>query len=193
MSCNIIIYNTGYVTTYLKVLNAETVDSVIDDIKSIIKNNDSIDSIMMAFIGNPNWVSGFSDDINDTSIKYLIKIYIDNLENYIKLRIYKRNDNNDTNYIFMYSKHVMINLDYKGNCVDDFLHRGVIPIINNINDLVCDISKRQDIRAESIEYHNTGCYERDFRQTKFIQEEAKKLLENCNKHLERISEFYTKL
>ena len=130
---------------------------------------------MMAFIGNPNWVSSFSDDINDTSIKYLIKIYIDNLENYIKLRIYKRNDNNDTNYIFMYSKHVMI------------------PIINNINDLVCDISKRQDIRAESIEYHNTGCYERDFHQTKFIQEEAKKLLENCNKHLERISEFYTKL
>ena len=37
MSCNIIIYNTGYMTTYLKAFNVETVDRVIDDIKSIIK------------------------------------------------------------------------------------------------------------------------------------------------------------
>ncbi len=81
----------------------------------------------------------------------------------------------------------------EGNCIDDFIHRGVISRLDIINELVLDIQKRLPDRQIAIEYHNTGCYEKDFTQIALIKKQAEKIVENCNKQLERIADKYTKL
>jgi len=81
----------------------------------------------------------------------------------------------------------------EGNCIDDFINRGVDPLLNNINELKAQIINRRQDRISEIEYHNTFCYEKDFAQISLIKKIAEKLAENCNKHLERISEFYTEI
>ena len=80
----------------------------------------------------------------------------------------------------------------EGNCVDDFVRRGVEPLVENINDLKESIKSRVKEREISISYHSTGCFERDFTEISLIKKQAEKIIENCNKHLERISEFYTR-
>jgi len=93
-----------------------------------------------------------------------------------------------------YTNRLVINSSSKeGNCTDDFVHRGVEPLIGNINDLLDSIKSRLETRKTSTEYHQTGCYEMDFTQIGLIKIFANKIVENCNKHLERISEHYTKL
>lgn len=93
-----------------------------------------------------------------------------------------------------YSNRLVLNSSSKeGNCTDDFVRRGVEPLIGNINDLLDSIKSRLDVRKTSTEYHQTGCYEMDFTQIGLIKIFANKIAENCNKHLERISEHYTKL
>lgn len=81
----------------------------------------------------------------------------------------------------------------EGNCIDDFINRGVEPLLNNINELKSQIISRRQDRISAIEYHNTFCYEKDFAQISLIKKIAEKLVENCDKHLERISEFYTEI
>lgn len=81
----------------------------------------------------------------------------------------------------------------EGNCIDDFINRGVEPLLNNINELKAQIINRRQDRISAIEYHNTFCYEKDFAQISLIKKIAEKLVENCDKHLERISEFYTEI
>ena len=81
----------------------------------------------------------------------------------------------------------------EGNCIDDFIRRGVEPLLNNINELKSQIINRKQDRISAIEYHNTFCYEKDFAQISLIKRIAEKLVENCDKHLERISEFYTEI
>ena len=80
----------------------------------------------------------------------------------------------------------------EGNCIDDFIRRGVEPLVENINDLKESIKSRVKEREISISYHTTGCFERDFTEISLIKKQAEKIIENCNKHLERISEFYTR-
>ena len=81
----------------------------------------------------------------------------------------------------------------EGNCVDDFIRRGVEPLLNNIIQLKDSIKSRKGERASAVEYHRTGCYEKDFGQISLIKQLAEKLVNNSNTHLERISEFYTRL
>jgi len=81
----------------------------------------------------------------------------------------------------------------EGNCIDDFIRRGVEPLLNNIIQLKDSIKSRKDERASAVEYHRTGCYEKDFGQISLIRQLAEKLVNNSNTHLERISEFYTRL
>lgn len=83
--------------------------------------------------------------------------------------------------------------DNEGNCVDDFIRRGIEPLLNNIIQLKDSIKSRKSERASAVEYHMTGCYEKDFGQISLIKQLAEKLVSNSNTHLERISEFYTKL
>ena len=95
---------------------------------------------------------------------------------------------------FVYSNRLVLNSSSKeGNCIDDFVRRGIEPLLENINDLLDSIKSRLETRKTSIEYHQTGCYEMDFAQIGLIRIFANKISENCNKHLERISEHYTKL
>ena len=81
----------------------------------------------------------------------------------------------------------------EGNCVDDFIRRGVEPLLNNIIQLKESIKSRKGERESAVEYHRTGCYEKDFGQISLIRQLAEKLVNNSNTHLERISEFYTRL
>ena len=81
----------------------------------------------------------------------------------------------------------------EGNCIDDFLKRGVIPQRDTINELIDNIKSRVDERQVAIEYHQTGCYEKDFTQISLIRRFAQKIVDNCDIQLERISEKYTKL
>jgi len=95
--------------------------------------------------------------------------------------------------ITCFKERYITNAKNEGNCIDDFINRGVQPLIDNINDLVDSIKDRLPERQIAIEYHRTFCYERDFTQISMIRKYAEKIAENCNKQLERISEFYTKL
>ena len=103
---------------------------------------------------------------------------------------------NHVNYdkrIECFRERYIINDKNEGNCIDDFIRRGIEPLMDNINDLKESIKSRKEDRIFSVEYHNTWCYEKDFTQISLIKKQAEKIIENCNKHLERISEFYTKL
>lgn len=81
----------------------------------------------------------------------------------------------------------------KGNCVDDFLERGVKHLVDSINDYVKDIESRQNERESNKEYHNSVCYELDFNKVCMIKMMAEKIVKNCSTHLERITENYTEL
>ena len=80
-----------------------------------------------------------------------------------------------------------------GNCIDDFINRGIEPLLNDISNLKDSIKSRKNNRIRAIEYHKTNCYEQDFGQIVLIKQLAEKIVKNCNTHLERISEFYTKI
>ena len=92
-----------------------------------------------------------------------------------------------------FRKTYVISDNNEGNCVDDFVRRGVEPLLNNIIQLTDSIKSRKSERVSAVEYHMTGCYEKDFGQISLIKQLAEKLVSNSNTHLERISEFYTKL
>ena len=80
-----------------------------------------------------------------------------------------------------------------GNCVDDFIKRGVKPLISSINDFTQNIESRINNRTNVIDYHQTNCYELDFTQISLIKTLCQKIIDNCNKQLEGMSEKYTKI
>lgn len=125
--------------------------------------------------------------IND--IEYFI--YVDYYDTIITLKAYLAGDKESG--VLCYENRYVIDDKNEGNCIDDFIKRGIEPQIANINDLISSIKDRLPERQIAIEYHNTGCYERDFTQISLIKKFAQKIVDNCDKHLERISEFYTKL
>lgn len=92
-----------------------------------------------------------------------------------------------------FRKTIITSDNNEGNCVDDFIRRGVEPLLNNIIQLKDAIKSRKGERLSAVEYHRTGCYEKDFGQISLIKQMAEKLVSNSNTHLERISEFYTRL
>lgn len=103
---------------------------------------------------------------------------------------------NKVNYdkkIECFKERYVINSNNEGNCIDDFLKRGIEPCLDNIEQLKDSIESRLPERQMSVEYHKTWCYEKDFAQISLIKKQAEKIVENCNKQLERISEFYTRL
>lgn len=91
------------------------------------------------------------------------------------------------NYVFtfVYKKPV------EGNCVDDFLERGVKHLVDSINAYVKDIESRKDERVSATEYRNSICYELDFNRVCMIKMLAEKIAKNCSTHLEKISENYS--
>lgn len=130
----------------------------------------------------------YNDDLTN-DIKYFI--YVDYCDTIITLKAYDAS--NKELGIVCYENRYVIDDKNEGNCVDDFIKRGVEPQIANINDLINSIKDRLSERQITIEYHRTGCYERDFTQISLIKKFAQKIVDNCDKHLEQISEFYTRL
>lgn len=166
---------------------------VWDNIKTIIKSfkdNDEeidLDSLIHELLN----IDDYKEILPtyDKSYNYYIDILYDN--SIIKIIAY--NHVNIDQKIICFTDRYIINPEInEGNCIDDFIRRGVEPLVENINDLKESIKSRVKEREISISYHTTGCFERDFTEISLIKKQAEKIIENCNKHLERISEFYTR-
>lgn len=81
----------------------------------------------------------------------------------------------------------------EGNCIDKFIANRVNKRINELLQIRLKIKHRIKERTESIDYFNTGCYEKDFADLIDLRNKTEELLNNCNTFLERISEQYSKL
>lgn len=101
--------------------------------------------------------------------------------------------NKKTSSSFTYVKKYVFKKQNKGNCIDDFLTRGLNPNLTTMKNLSDDIASRVSQRTDIIEYHQTPCYEEDFAQIRSIREIASRVVEICDKQLEAISDKYTKL
>lgn len=143
-----------------------------------------IDSLTK-FDGYEYWDPYNTEVLSD--IKYYI--YVDYYDTIITFKAY--HTGNKEQGIICYENRYVIDDKNEGNCIDDFIKRGVEPQIDIIKDLVYNIKFRLPERQIATEYHNTYCYERDFTEISLIKKAAKKIIENCDKHLERISDFYT--
>ena len=179
--------------TYIKTEFNVKPQLVWDNIKTIIKsfkdNNEEIDldSLIHELLNIDDYEE--IPSVYNQFYNYYIYILYDN--SIIKIIAY--NHVNIDQKIICFTDRYIINPEInEGNCIDDFIRRGVEPLVENINDLKESIKSRVKEREISISYHTTGCYERDFTEISLIKKQAEKIIENCNKHLERISEFYTR-
>ena len=81
----------------------------------------------------------------------------------------------------------------KGNCIDKFIENRVNKRIDELLQIRLKIKNRIKERTESVDYFNSGCYEKDFANIIELRNIANELTNNCNTFLERISEQYSKL
>lgn len=182
-------------STYVKVSEHSNPNSTYKDIVKVIKelNNDNKLGASNYNLTYNNLIDRllkfgyYSLDVEsiDEYDKYII--YIEYHNDYILIKAYDK-----YGVQFLIKKYV-IKWNIKGNCVDDFINRGVEPSLESIQDVINDIKSRKGERSKFVEYHRTGCYEKDFSQILLIKELAENIANNCNNHLERISEFYTRL
>ena len=179
--------------TYIKTEFNGKPQLVWDNIKTIIKSfkdNDEeidLDSLIHELLNIDDYEE--IPSVYNQFYNYYIYILYDN--SIIKIIAY--NHVNIDQKIICFTDRYIINKEInEGNCIDDFIRRGVEPLVENINDLKESIKSRVKEREISISYHTTGCFERDFTEISLIKKQAEKIIENCNKHLERISEFYTR-
>ena len=77
--------------------------------------------------------------------------------------------------------------------VDDFIKKDIFPLLKNINQFAKDIESRIDKRTNILDYYQTYCRELDFTQISLIKTLCQKIIDNCNKQLEGMSEKYTKI
>lgn len=192
-TCQILNKDDICVDTYIKTEFNGKPQLVWDNIKTIIKSfkdNDEeidLDSLIHELLNIDDYKE--IPPTYDKSYNYYIYILYDN--SIIKIIAY--NHVNIDQKIICFTDRYIINPEInEGNCIDDFIRRGVEPLVENINDLKESIKSRVKEREISISYHTTGCFERDFTEISLIKKQAEKIIENCNKHLERISEFYTR-
>ena len=176
-----------------------TLENIFDDLKVVVnelkshsKNN--YDDIMLTY---DNFIMRLCDRFDNYShnikegndwINYYVDIVFE--DTIIIMKAYHKDLYNKN--IIAYENRYVTSLKNEGNCIDDFIVRGVQPQIDNITDLVDQIKSRLPERQVTVEYHRTMCYERDFTQISLIKKMAEKIVQNCNTQLERISEFYTR-
>lgn len=165
-----------------KLCSIEPHNKIFKDINSIIKRYMYNIDDMISEITN-----SFDNTTDESSIDYMHDIYIYDKFGYITYIIMNKHD------VLIDYKKIIINRNSGGNCIDDFIDRGVYPIIESIERFCNDINRRIDKRTNNNEYHQTSCYEYDFRQIVNIKQLAEKLIRNCDKQLEAISEKYTKI
>ena len=179
--------------TYIKTEFNGKPQLVWDNIKTIIKSfkdNDEeidLDSLIHELL-NIDYYEEIPSVYNQFYNYYIYILYDNSI-----IKIIAYNHVNIDQKIICFTDRYIINPEInEGNCIDDFIRRGVEPLVENINDLKESIKSRVKEREISISYHTTGCFERDFTEISLIKKQAEKIIENCNKHLERISEFYTR-
>ena len=167
----------------------KSIKEIWDDIKNYVSNLKVITYSELANRLWDNYYLWLDMDLPDKKYQYYIELIIE--PTIIQITAY-----NNVNYdkrIECFHERYILNDNNEGNCIDDFIRRGIEPLMDNINELKESIKSRLPERQISIEYHKTGCYEKDFAQIMLIKKQAEKIISNCNKHLERISEFYTRL
>ena len=130
-----------------------------------------------------NYVETQEMNINSADYIIFITLFKDN----INCRAFNENK------VECFRKTYLLQPQTDGNCIDDFIKRGIEPLLSDISDLKDSIKSRKDDRIQLIEYHKSQCYEQDFSQINMIKQLAEKIVNNCNIHLERITEFYTNL
>ena len=160
--------------------------NIWDNIKLSIKylnkiNSFSLDNLIKTLCKIDNY---YIDD-NTSYLNYIALICYDNNELTIKIR-----KAGQTYHLFV--NKYLINYNKEGNCVDDFIIRGITPKIELINKCISDIESGTNDRMMSTEYHNTGQYEKDFFNISMIKKYAQTIVDNCNKQLESLSDNYTK-
>ena len=121
---------------------------------------------------------------NDAWIDYEINVVINRDE--IVMSALNRNN------VECFRQTYVVSKTKEGNCVDDFIKRAIDPLLKDINELKKNIESRKNERSYTNEYHMTSCYENDFLQISMIKKKAEKIVKNCQKHLEQISDFYSK-
>lgn len=132
-----------------------------------------------------NFNENISNLINSTYYS-LLDIILSNERYILELKDY----NNYKSYLRKIKRFYLNKTD--GNCVDNFISKGVKPLLEDFNSYMINISLRKDERMKTNEYHNTDCYEKDFRQLIEMRDILKKIEKNFNKQIESISELYTK-
>lgn len=165
-------------------------DEIYNKLKSIIQENyKEYQNIYKILNNDKDFDNNFSNELY-TTLDYvhnvIIRIYgICQIDYHIFNKYY--------NLIFY--KNIILNIPevLKGNCVDDFIIRGIEPNIKAINKYCEDILQRNKNRKITNEYHQTSCYEADFSEIINIKKIAEKIIKNCNRQLEALSEKYTKL
>ena len=179
-------------TCQAEVMTSDSAEEVWNKIKQFLDsyyhhefNKDSFESVCWLF--NHTKVSKDTDKTDGTP-NYYINIYAE--PTIVVLKAFHK-ECYEQGIVAYENRYVFSNNE--GNCIDDFIHRGLNPQLANIDDLIQSIKERLPERQTAIEYHQTSCYEKDFAQISLIRNFAQKIVDNCNKHLERISEFYTKL
>lgn len=133
---------------------------------------------------------------NNKRMHYICKTKYDLYDYYIRVvwhmsyATYDVWEHAEDGFANCYSRKLMIHNE--GNCVDRFLSCAVRPKAADIYSLMQSIEDRIVDRANATQYHQTACYEKDFGDIIKIRDAAQKIVEYCDKHLERISEFYTR-
>lgn len=188
------LYNrNGYnIQTY--VLDAKYADLnlykyICDNIKEIYNSNKNCFIEFNKQITNNyiNIIDSVSE--NDTySNKYNTFINIDIYYDYFMYNVYNKFGT------LIESKMRIINIIPKrGNCIDDFIKRGLKSNLYSLHSFIDNIDSRVVERTNCKEYHQTDCYEKDFSQLCKIRNILDKMIKNCNKQIEKISEEYTKI
>lgn len=176
-------YNRKYVDAHIE---PESLWNIIkNEIKKLQNNNDlSYESFISSLLHLDNF------DQFDTKNNLEYSVYILYFYNQIvfEANYIGRDYKDHTLY-----KDIYLITDKEGNCVDDFIKRGVESRLKLINNAVTNIRNRLYIRSTTNAYHQTGCYEYDFSDICLIKEQAEKIVQNCNKQLEALSDKYTNL
>jgi len=163
----------------------EKIDILIDDLyKEMCDEYMSSDNFdIKKILSNHNCEIIQIQDKQQISLVFFIKVD----EEKMMVNVYKVPN------ILMYSKTRYKKINIEGNCIDKFIIKGLYGELNSIDYYIDDIKSRKFERKDLVEYHQTACYEHDFNSLCNIKHSLEKLLENCNKEIELMSDKYTKL
>lgn len=135
------------------------------------------------YVISPVCENFLADTSSDIRYHYFVYISIEN--NIANITV----TNDKYSYIYAF-KQVVINDRYAGNCVTDFINRGIQPIIAEISKYSEDIGSRHENRIQESDYGGSYLYTEDFTQILKIKNLVTKMLTLCNKELQNLTDNY---